>query len=119
MQQAPKQPLSDEHLARLRRVGFQPGIATNPTGMTRTRQRAAEYLELFRNTHKRAPNAVEATQIKAAGAMAARLESNRTLVDDQVRAGNLLQRILERLKLDGAPSQSDAGAFPTHGIGKP
>src|SRR5215468_9672626 len=80
------------------------GKSANPSGRTKTQIRTAEYLEAFQRVHGRAPNAIEATQVKAAGAMAARVEANNTSVQDQVRCANVLSRLVAGLKLDRTPA---------------
>jgi hypothetical protein len=83
---------------------WKPGVSANPSGKTRAMIRTAEFMELFRRVHGRDSNVVEATQVKNAGALAARVEANRTKVEDQVRCGNLLVRLLASLKLDRTPA---------------
>jgi hypothetical protein len=92
------------------------GKSANPSGKTRTQIRTAEFMDLFRQTHGRAPNVIEATQVKAAGAMAARCEANNTSAQDQVRCANVLSRLLASLKLDRAPVDAGDAAFPDHGL---
>jgi hypothetical protein len=56
---------------------FPVGTSGNPTGMTRTERRTAEFLTQFRERHGREPAAGEAVQIRLAGKLSAKLENPR------------------------------------------
>jgi hypothetical protein len=89
---------------RLPRTAWPPGKSANPSGKTKAQIRTAEFMQRFRDVHGRAPGVVEATQVRAAGALAARVESHKTKVDDQVRCANVLARLLSSLGLDRTPA---------------
>jgi hypothetical protein len=87
-----------------REYHFKPGRSGNPSGKTRTQLRTAEFMDLFREVRGRAPNVVEATTIRNAGALAAKVEQAKTSAEDVVRCGRLLAQLLAQLGLDAKPS---------------
>ena len=68
--------------------------------MTLTMRWSADLLAEFTRVRGRPPTPVEIISIKNAGALAARIAANKIPATEQVRAGNLLSRLLAKLKLD-------------------
>lgn len=82
---------------------WKPGKSANPGGVSRAERRYTAFLEQFREVHGRAPTATETTSLRNAAALASRIEGNRIPIEEQVRAGNLLARLVEKLGLDRKP----------------
>jgi hypothetical protein len=82
---------------------FQPGKSGNPGGVSRAERRYQAFLDVFQGVHGRKPNPIENTQLRNAAAVASRIEGNRIPIEEQVRAGNLLARLVEKLGLDRKP----------------
>jgi hypothetical protein len=87
-----------------REYNFKPGVSGNPGGVSRAERRYKAFLAQFREAHGRAPRATEITSLHNAAVLASRIEGNRIPITEQVRAGNLLTRLLDRLGLSGAPA---------------
>ena len=83
-----------------RGYGFRKGVSGNRTGVTLTMRWSADLLAEFTRVRGRPPTPVEIISIKNAGALAARIAANKIPATEQVRAGNLLSRLLAKLKLD-------------------
>jgi len=113
--------------AKPREYNFKPGKSGNPGGVSRAERRYQAFLEVFHGVHGRKPNAVENTSLRNAAALAARIEGNRIPIEEQVRAGNLLARLVEKLGLDRTPAPAESKTpkqeleeylAATHGGGK-
>jgi len=83
---------------------FKPGRSGNRSGKTRTERRYQAFLEVFQDVHGRKPNPIENASLRNAAALASRIEGNRIPIEEQVRAGNLLARLVEKLGLDRTPA---------------
>jgi hypothetical protein len=90
-----------------REYNFKPGVSGNPGGVSRAERRYKAFLEQFHGVHNRKPNATETTTLHNAAALASRIEGNRIPITEQVRAGNLLTRLLDRLGLSGTPAPAE------------
>src|SRR5215831_3213426 len=86
-----------------REYPFKPGRSGNPSGLTKTRLRTAEFMGLFREVHGREPSVVEATTLRNAGALASKIENSKTSAEHVVRCGRLLAQLLNTLGLDRKP----------------
>jgi hypothetical protein len=83
---------------------WKPGRSPNPGGISRAQRRYEAYLPVFVEVWGRQPNPIEVSQLRNAAALGARIEGNKLGVEDQVRAGNLLSRLVEKLGLDRRPA---------------
>jgi hypothetical protein len=86
-----------------REYPFKPGRSGNPGGVSRAERRYRAFLDVFIEVHGRRPNPIESASLRNAAALASRIEGNRIPIEEQVRAGNLLARLVEKLGLDRTP----------------
>jgi hypothetical protein len=86
-----------------RGYGFRKGVSGNRSGVTLTMRWSADLVAEFKRVRGRSPTPVEIISIKNAGALAARIAANKIPATEQVRAGNLLSRLLAKLGLDAKP----------------
>jgi len=98
---------------------FPKGRSGNPSGMTKARLRAAELFDEFRTVHSREPTASDAARLRAAGKLAAKLESTRGAVldEDASRMTRNLNWTLARLGLGTAPVRAPTAAPTASGRG--
>jgi len=76
--------------------------------MSRTERVYREMAALFESIHARKPNRVEIASLRNAAALSARIEGNRIPIEEIVRAGNLLSRLVEKLGLDRTPAPAES-----------
>jgi hypothetical protein len=88
------------------------GMSANPGGKSRAQLHLEAFMALFVETHQRRPNAVENALLTTAAQCAARAQDRRrSHVEHIVRCGRLLQQLLDKLGLSGAPARRD-GSLP-------
>ncbi len=104
MQQTEQQPKQSRRLGGFTGKGFMPGTSGNPRGVSRAELRFREFVGEFERIHSREPNKIEIVSLRNAAALASRIIGNKIPIEEQVRAGNLLARLIEKLGLDRTPA---------------
>jgi hypothetical protein len=88
------------------------GASANPSGLTRKQVRLAEFTVQFQELHGRSPGVVEAANLRACAAIAARLDRQGLSAEDLVRLANTQARLIASLGLDAKPAGQSGFNLP-------